>query len=94
MQFKILSEKHNPIFKRKEVVLHINYDGATPSKAALQQALAKDLKSEPNHVEISKILTEIGCDRGTISVKVWDEKEVPIYGAKAEAKPAEAVEAK
>ena len=88
MEFKVISEKHNPLLKRKEIVIGINYDGATPSKASLQQALAKDFNTQPSHVEITQILSEIGIDKGTVSIKVWEAKEVPIYGAKKEEAPA------
>lgn len=94
MEFKKISEKHNPLLKRKEVMVGINYDGSTPSKASLQQALAKDFNTDPKHIEITKVVTEVGRDKGIISLKVWETKEIPIYGAKAEAKPAEAAEAK
>ncbi len=65
----------------------MDYDGPTPSKASLQQMFAKEFKAEPNHVEISKIISETGKDSGKIWVKIWEEKEIPIYtekGAKKE----------
>ncbi|MBU3896470.1 MAG: hypothetical protein KJ697_00865 [Nanoarchaeota archaeon] len=84
MDFQKVSEKHNQLLKRKDIIIKINYDGATLSKAVLQQTLAKEFGAEPNHVEISKIISEVGIDKGTIFVKVWEAKEIPIYGAKKE----------
>jgi len=82
MDFQKVSEKHNALLKRKDVIIKINYDGATPSKLSLQQVLAKEFSTEPNHIEITKIISEVGIDKGTIMIKVWDTKEVPIYGKK------------
>ena len=93
MQFEIKNEKQNPLFKRKEFIIEMNYDGATPSKRVLQQMFAKEFKAEPNHVEISKIISYTGKDAGKIWIKVWEEKEIEIYtekNAPKEEKPAEA----
>lgn len=82
MQFKTIDQKQNPLLKRKEITVEIDYDGATPSKAALQQTFAKEFKAEPNRVEISKITNEVGKDSGKILIRVWEDKDIPIYGQK------------
>lgn len=82
MQFKEIDQKQNPLLKRKEIIVEMDYDGATPSKAVLQQMFAKEFKSEPNKVEISKIISYIGKDSGKIWLKIWEDKEVKIYGEK------------
>lgn len=79
MQYDKISEKSNPIFKRKEIVLGMNYNGATPSKLSLQQTLAKEFNTQPNRVEINKILTETGKDIGKVWVRIWQDKEIALY---------------
>ena len=82
MQYDKLEEKNNPIFKRKEFLLKMDYDGPTPSKAVLQQMLAKDFKTQPNRVEINKIISFLGKASGKIWVRVWEEKEIELYKEK------------
>ncbi|MBU3905124.1 MAG: hypothetical protein KJ906_03175 [Nanoarchaeota archaeon] len=79
MQYDKISEKANPLFKRKEIVLNMTYDGPTPSKVALQQLLAKDFKTEPNKIEISKIISFDGKSSGKVWLKVWEVKEIELY---------------
>lgn len=92
MKFKILSEKENPLMKRKEVLIELDYgNGATPSKASLQPVLAKDFSVDVQQLEISKILSESGIPKGKAWIKIWEEKKVPIYAElKKEKKPKEA----
>ena len=82
MQFELKSEKQNPLFKRKEYIVEMNYEGPTPSKRTLQQMFAKEFKAEPNHVEISKIISFMGKDAGKIWIKIWEEKEIEMYTEK------------
>ncbi len=94
MQFDILNEKQNPLFKRKEIIIKMGFDGATPSKAALQQMFAKEFKTEPNRVEINKILSAVGKDIGKVWLRIWEEKDIEIYGKKETPTEAPAAEAK
>lgn len=90
MKVQILTEKENPLLKRKEIILTIDYDGgATPSKAELQKMVAEQLKANIENVEIAKILSEIGIPRGKAWVRIWQEKKVPIYSEAKKEKPKE-----
>ncbi|MEM5778421.1 MAG: hypothetical protein QXK49_02225 [Candidatus Aenigmatarchaeota archaeon] len=87
MKVQILTEKENPLLKRKEIILTIDYDGgATPSKAELQKMAAEQLKANIENVEIAKILSEIGIPRGKAWVRIWQEKKVPTYSEAKKAK--------
>ena len=86
MNFNVIQEKHNPALKRKEITIEMDFgSGATPSRADLQQVLAKDLKTDAEHVEITKITTENGICRGKAWIKLRDEKKVELYKKKGEA---------
>jgi ribosomal protein S24E len=91
MNFEVISERENPLFKRKEILASIDYQGgSTPSKADLQKALAEQFKVAIDSVEITKVLSETGLTRGRAWIKVWHEKKVPIYAEiKKEKKGAE-----
>jgi ribosomal protein S24E len=93
VKFKVLDEKENPMLKRKEMLMSLDYEGkSTPSKADLQKLLSEQLNANIESVEISKILSEIGRTMGKAWVKLWQEKKVPIYSElkKKEEKPKKA----
>lgn len=76
----MISEKENPLFKRKEILASLDYKGgSTPSKADLQKMLAEQFKVAIDSVEITKVLSENGLTKGRIWIKIWHEKKVPIY---------------
>ena len=75
MHFEILEEKENPLLKRKEIVLAIDYEGgATPKKEELMQKLAEKFGVEKDFVDISRIITETGLPKGKAFVKIWQIK--------------------
>jgi ribosomal protein S24E len=97
MKFQVIEEKENPVLKRKEVLISLDYEkGSTPSKAELQKVLSEQLNANMENVEISKILSEIGRPVGKAWIKVWQEKKVPLYSElkkeKEEPKPEKAPE--
>lgn len=89
MKFNVIEEKENPLLKRKELLLSIDYEGgSTPSKAEMQKILAEQLNANIENLEISKVLSEIGLTRGKAWVKIWEEKKIPLYSeAKKKTKP-------
>jgi len=100
MKIQVITEKENPLLKRKEILVSIDYEGtATPSKADIQKLLAEQLKANIENLEISKVLSEIGKSRGKAWIKIWEEKKIPLYSEKKkapkkEAKPKEKPEEK
>lgn len=93
MKFQTIEEKENPMLKRKEIIMSLDYEGgSTPSKAEVQKLLSEQLNANIENVEISKILSEVGRTGGKAWIKVWQEKKVPIYSElkkKKEEKPRE-----
>ncbi len=90
----MIEEKNNPLLKRKEVLVSIDYDGgSTPSKADLQKSLAKDLGVNLESLEITKVLSETGMSKGKAWLKLWEEKKVPIYTTKKQKTEGEQTEA-
>ena len=80
MKVQVLNEKENPLLKRKEIIVSLDYNGkATVSKAELQKILSEEFKASIDNVEITKIFSEFGTPRGKAWIKIWKEKKVPIY---------------
>lgn len=96
MKFEIAKEENNAYLKRKELDIRIDHIGEpTPTKAALQQLLAKQLKKAVEHIEILNIFSDKGRALAKSKVYVWDEakaqdlSKVVKKKAEAEEKPAE-----
>jgi len=83
MKANVIEEKQNPLLKRKDLIVSVDYEGkSTASRAELQKLLADQLNANIENLEISKILSETGQTRGKAWVKIWDEKKVEVYSQK------------
>lgn len=90
MKIQVINEKENPLLKRKEIIVALDYDGkSTPSKAEIQKYLSEQLKANIENLEISKVLSEVGLSKGKAWIKIWKEKKVPIYSEIKKEKTAE-----
>jgi ribosomal protein S24E len=90
MNFQVISEKENPLFKRKEILTSLDYQGgSTPSKADLQKTLAEHFKVNIDSVEISRIISENGLPRGKAWIKIWQDKKIQIYSEEKKKEPSE-----
>jgi len=77
MKIEIVSEKENPFLGRKELIVKVSHEAEpTPTKAALQQIMSKELKVEPTRVEIRGIFSKKGIGQSEAKVKVWKEPKV------------------
>lgn len=90
MDFHIISERQNPVMKRRELFAEIKYTGPTPSKAHIQEHVSAKLSVNPESVEISKILSEHGKSKGKAWIKIWEHKKVQIYSQAKEGKTEDA----
>lgn len=80
MKTNIANEKENPLMKRKELMVSVDHASeATPSKAAIQQALAKDLSKELEFIEVKDIFSGNGEANSKAKVFIWEEKKAPDY---------------
>lgn len=76
MNFQVVNEKENPLFKRKEVLMSLDYQGgSTPSKADLQKSLSEHFKVNVDSIEIAKIISETGLPRGRAWIKTGRTKK-------------------
>lgn len=95
MKFDISNEKHNRYLQRKELDVKIDHVGEpTPTKAALQQLLAKQLKKAVEHIDIVNIFSDKGRALAKSRVYIWEEAKAQdlskvVKKKTEEAKPAE-----
>jgi small subunit ribosomal protein S24e len=77
MEVTIISEKRNPLLKRREVHFRVkhNQTGSTPPRAEVRKAVADALKANVELVFIKKIETKTGTQVATGLANVYDTLE-------------------
>ena len=77
MEIKIISEKENPLFKRKEVGFQVEHDqaGSTPSRSDVRKAVAAALKKDTDVVFIKKFETKTGTHTAVGVANVYESLE-------------------
>lgn len=76
MNLKIKKQEKQPLLSRTEVTAEITFEGKTPSRFEVVQALSKELKSKPELTLVKHIYTEFGATSGDIEAFVYDDKRV------------------
>ena len=77
MEIKIVSEKQNPLLKRKEVYFQVehNQTGNTPPRLEVRKAVATALKKDADLVFVKKIETKTGTHTAVGLANVYDSVE-------------------
>ncbi|MFH1420597.1 MAG: hypothetical protein ABIG30_01370 [Candidatus Aenigmatarchaeota archaeon] len=76
MKLDLLDEKDNCFLKRKELNMKIDHaGGATPSKAVMQQLIAKQFKKSVENIEIMNIYSLTGENASLSKIFIWQEKK-------------------
>jgi len=96
MEVKIISEKENPLLKRREVIFQIEHDeaGSTPSRLDAKKAVATTLKKDAELVFVKRFETKTGTRVAFGIANVYDSTEQagtiePEYIKKRNAPPEE-----
>jgi small subunit ribosomal protein S24e len=77
MEIKIVSEKENPLLKRREVNFQIEHSetGSTPSRLDVKKAIAAMLKKDAELVFVRKFETKTGTHMVFGRANVYDSTE-------------------
>lgn len=73
MDFKILEEKENPLFNRKEIKIKINVE-TSPNYKETEEIIAKDFKVPADAVKIKTLKGKFGSRNFTASANVYKSK--------------------
>ena len=71
---KIIEEKNNPLFRRKEIIVEISFK-ASPSFSEVEKLLSENLKVPAENIKIKKIHGGFGHNSFTINTFVYHSKE-------------------
>ena len=72
--FKILTEKENPLFKRREIITSVEAE-ITPSRADAEKLISKEFSTQPENIKIKKISGKFGSKTFTITIHVYNSKQ-------------------
>ena len=74
MEIKVLSEKQNPMLKRKEVSFQVEHEqtGTTPSRPEIRKAIASAIKTDVNVVFVKKFETKTGTHTAFGTANIYE----------------------
>ena len=77
MEVKVISEKQNPMLKRREVSFQVEHKetGSTPSRPEIRKAVAVALKTDENTVFVKRFETKTGTSTAFGVANVYDSME-------------------
>lgn len=71
---KILEEKNNALFNRKEVIFETESD-SSPSNEEIKKIISEEFSSNPENIVIKKIGSKFGSNTFTVSALIYKNKE-------------------
>ncbi|OGJ12394.1 hypothetical protein A3K62_00730 [Candidatus Pacearchaeota archaeon RBG_16_35_8] len=74
MSLKIISEKENPLFSRREIIAEITKE-ASPKNTDIQILLGEKFSASPETIKVDKIASKFGSSIFIISAKIYKSKE-------------------
>lgn len=74
MELKIIQEKENLLFKRKEIQGSVESE-VTPSRANIKELISKKFSTSDDSIKIKKILGKFGSKTFIIGANVYSSKE-------------------
>ncbi len=87
MEIKIIEEKENPFFKRKEIKIELKHENSsTPSKSEIIKIFADKHSVDPSQVVVDFLFTKKGLAESTGKIKILKEKPKIQETAKKEEK--------
>ena len=75
IEMEVISEKVNPVLKRRGILVKIKGAGATPSRKDVVAAIASHFGVEEKIVLVDQILTEFGTADARVRVKIYEDSQ-------------------
>ncbi len=75
MQSKIIGQKENPLFHRKEATVEIEGKGATPRRTEVLAELSEKLGAPSGQIAIAKIDQKFGRHYVIVTARVYESPE-------------------
>lgn len=76
MDITVVNEKDEPLLKRKKIIVEMIEAGATPSRAALKEELAKKLNADAALLDVSQIEHHFGGGKVKVICYVYKDAKL------------------
>ena len=70
MELKIIEEKSNPLFSRKEMKATVD-SGTTPGRSEVIEMISRHFSSPPENIKIKKVSGNFGTTTFTIEASIY-----------------------
>ncbi len=74
MELEIIRRRENPLLQREEVVARVRFEGGTPSRKEIREALAKELGKPVGNLFIRRIITEYGKEEAKVVAMAYNSR--------------------
>ncbi len=74
MEFEIIEEKENPLFKRKEIQVNLDAQ-TTPSRNEMTESIAQKFSTQPENISLKGIHGRFGSKNFIINANIYSSKE-------------------
>ena len=71
---KIISEKENPLFSRREIVIEIRNE-TNPKRTDMENSLAEKFSVNSESIKVDRIVPKFGSNIFTIHARIYKSKE-------------------
>ena len=75
MELKIEERRRNPLLRREEIRATVSFEGGTPTRREVREALARALGKDVGVVFVRRVLTEYGARRARVLAMAYDDRD-------------------
>ena len=75
MEIELKKERETPLLSRKRYVFDIKFEGATPSREIIRDAVAKKVNADRDLTIIKHVYNKYGMENAKVFAHVYDKKE-------------------
>lgn len=75
MKFEVIEEKENPLLERKEIVVRVMHDGATPSIKEIREKLCAQMSLDKDSTIVDNVKSKFGMSESIAFIKVYKSRD-------------------
>jgi ribosomal protein S24E len=75
MKIKILEKKDEPLLRRQNIKIEVEFEKEVPSRALIREHVAKALKAEQDMVVVYSINSSFGSRKADVIVHYYSDKK-------------------
>lgn len=76
MKIKILEKKDEPLLRRQNIKIEVEFENEVPNRVLIREHVAKALKADQEMVVVQKIKSSFGSLKADVIVHVYSDKKL------------------